>query len=590
MNSIKSIHITGRIFTALVFAGCLVFFALFFQYHIYFIEQLQIFIPDLSYVHSYLVKPAFLSSWIGDFLTQFYYLKGAGAVIIAGSLLTLLITIKGLIKKFPSAMIFQLLPLIPVIFSWIALCDPEFPLSVVISLIISVLVTLIYISIKSDRVRLLSCIFLIPFLYCAAGSGFYILTITGIFFELLRSGSKIRQLNSFILILITAVIPYLLKGHFLLTAGQAYGYLSEMTKTPLFLHYLPLISSAIVISAVIILLKRIERIPAYIGLQILVILVILLPGITIVTSFDLEKILRLDHEARNDRWEKVINLSERYKMRNNLSAYYTNMALSKLGVMPDELMEHYQPAATGLFIPVNANENYLTITLSNEVYWHLGDVNASQHSALLGMIFSPRARNSRLMKRLVKINIVNGEYAAAEKFITILEKTLFHRGWASEKRRYLFNEQECSGSKWIIDKRTVIPSRDLLKKGNEYVKTLRMLLDNNPDNRMAADYLLCFHLLSKDVETFASDFKKYYSPGRSILLPKVYQEGLLVNIAAGKKTPEDYKNYRFTPAIVKEMADYTMAFEENNGKGSALIDKYSKTYWFYYHFAVMKNE
>lgn len=590
MNSIKSIHITGRIFTALVFAGCLVFFALFFQYHIYFIEQLQIFIPDLSYVHSYLVKPASLSSWIGDFLTQFYYFKGVGAIIITGSLLILFITIKDLIKRFHPAMIFQLLLLIPVIFGWLALCDPEFPLSGVISLIISVSVTLIYVSIKSGRARLLAGIFLIPFLYCAAGSGLYILTFTGISFELFRSGSKKRLLNSFSLILITTLIPYLLKGHFLLTTAQAYGYLSEMTKTPLFLHYLPMISSAIVISAVILPLKGIKKIHAHIGLQILVILLILLPGVLTVTSFDLEKILRLDYEARNDRWEKVLSLSERYKMRNNLSAYYTNIALSKLGLMPEELMEHYQPAATGLFIPVNANENYLTITLSNEVYWHLGDVNASQHSALLGMIFSPRARNSRLMKRLVEINIVNGEYAAAEKFITILEKTLFHRGWASDKRKYLFNEQECSGSKWIVDKRAIIPSCDLLKKGDEYVKTLRMLLDNNHDNRMAEDYLLCFHLLSKNVETFAYDFKKYYSPDRGVLLPKVYQEGLLIRIASGAESYETYSNFRFDPALVKSIADYMQLYEQSGGKGAVLQEKYGSTYWFYYHFATMKTE
>ena len=114
------------------------------------------------------------------------------------------------------------------------------------------------------------------------------------------------------------------------------------------------------------------------------------------------------------------------------------------------------------------------------------------------------------MKRLVEINIVNGQYAVAEKYIGILEKTMFHREWAAGMEKYLYNESECSKADWITEKRAIIPSRDLLKKGNEYITTLRMLADNNPDNRMAIDYLLCYHLLSKDIHSFVADFEKYY--------------------------------------------------------------------------------
>ena len=266
------------------------------------------------------------------------------------------------------------------------------------------------------------------------------------------------------------------------------------------------------------------------------------------------------------------------------------MALSELGIMPDSLLEHYQPAATGLFIPVNANENYMTITFSNEVYWQLGDVNAAQHSALLGMIFSPRSRNARLMKRLVEINIVNKEYAVAGKFIGILEKTMFYRKWASDQRKFLYNEEECARSSWITGKRAVLPSDDVLKKGNEYIKTLRMLADNHAGNKMAIDYLLCYHLLIKDIPSFEKDFKKYYSSFGNILLPRVYQEGLLIPIASGKSGLEDYKQFRFSAETVESMAAYTRIYDENNGDGTFLQKKFGTTYWFYYHFAKLTSE
>jgi hypothetical protein len=253
-------------------------------------------------------------------------------------------------------------------------------------------------------------------------------------------------------------------------------------------------------------------------------------------------------------------------------------------------MDHYKPIATGLFIPVNANENYLTITMSNEVYWQLGDVNASQHSALLGTIFSPRAANIRLLQRLIEINIVNGQYAPAEKYISILEQTMFYRKWAREMKKYLYNESECSNSEWISGKRALIPSRDLLKKGNEYITTLRMLADNHPGNRMAVDYLLCYHLLCKDVESFAADFDKYYRKDSYKVLPEVYQEGLMILFARNERKTDNYREYRFSPATFKAMKEYTDLYAGDSRNRTRLYERFGKTYWFYYHFATMNIE
>ena len=116
-----------------------------------------------------------------------------------------------------------------------------------------------------------------------------------------------------------------------------------------------------------------------------------------------------------------------------------------------------------------------------------------------------------------------------------------------------------------------------------------MLLDNHPGNRMAADYLLCFHLLSKDIPSFINDFEKYYAPWAKRLLPRVYQEGLLIGIASGKTDMENLKKYVFSPEVIRSFADYTKTYEDNLGKGAPLQEKYGKTYWFYYHFAKMKE-
>jgi hypothetical protein len=586
-------RLTGNIITVFIFLGSFLFFGISYLYHLSFTEQLQVFQLTFSHFLGYLSKPAFLASYIGDFTTQFYYLKWGGAVIITASLIMLWIIFKTLLKKITGREVTFILTLVPVILGWIALCDPEYPVSNIIALIISVTVTLIYLSIRSPKVRLAAAIVMTTLLYVIAGSSFYILPVAGICYEISMKNRPWMIVNSVVLTALALLVPFNLRGVYLLKTGQSFSYLSEMTKNPGIWQYLPILAIIIIVVLLFLMAKKStaeNKSSVIFAVEILVLIASLIYGLYLKTDFTMEKILRLDFEASQERWDKVNELADKYNLHNNLSAYYSNMALSKLGRLPEELMEHYQPIATGLFIPVNANENYLTITMSNEVYWQLGDVNASQHSALLGTIFSPRAENSRLMKRLVEINIVNGQYAPAQKYIGILEKTMFHHKWAAGMEKYLYNESECSKTAWITSKRNIIPSRDLLKKGNEYITTLRMLADNHPDNRMAVDYLLCYHLLSKDIHSFLADFEKYYRSDNTHLLPKAYQEGLMICIATGERKHEDFRNFRFTPEIVNRMAEYTRLYSENNGKGAALQKEFGKTYWFYYHFATMKAD
>jgi hypothetical protein len=585
--------IPGIIIPALFFTGCLLFFGFFYNYHLFFTEQLQVFLLTFDHFTVYLSKPAFLASYIGDFLTQFYYLKWGGAVIITGTLIMLWFVLKVTLNKITGRRVSFLWPLVPVILSWIALCDLEYPVSNIIALMISVTITLIYISIRSSKARFAAGFILTPLLYVLAGSSFYILAIIGICYEISQRSRPGMFLNSSFLAILAIFVPPVLRSQYLLTTAQSYAYLSEMTRNPVIWQFFPIIGILVIISLMVLFNRKKEgemHSIILLSIEFLVLSGLLVSGILLHSDFMMEKILRLDYESSRGRWQEVRKLADKYHMHNNFSAYFSNMALAKLGHLPDELMNHYQPIATGLFIPVNANENYLTITLSNEVYWQLGDVNASQHSALLGSIFSPRSNNSRLMERLIEINIVNGQYAPAEKYISILEKTMFHRKWAEGMRKYLFNESECSKAEWITRKRAIIPSRDLLKKGNEYIETLRMLTDNHPGNRMAVDYLLCYHLLCKDIEGFAGDFDKYFRKESYEILPKVYQEGLMILFAKGERKPENYRSYRFLPATFKAMKEYTDLYAGGTRNRMQLYEKFGKTYWFYYHFATMKTE
>ncbi len=148
------------------------------------------------------------------------------------------------------------LPLMPLIFSWIALCDIGFPLAVIISLIISVITTLLYVSINNRRLRFASGVILIPVLYIVVGSYFFLFVIFVSLFEIMNGVNSREKLTSGIFLLFALMIPVSLKSVYLITTGQAYTWVSESAGNPGFNDFVPFLSLVITVVITLIPFKK----------------------------------------------------------------------------------------------------------------------------------------------------------------------------------------------------------------------------------------------------------------------------------------------------------------------------------------------
>ena len=71
----------------------------------------------------------------------------------------------------------------------------------------------------------------------------------------------------------------------------------------------------------------------------------------------------------------------------------------------------------------------------SEVTLQLDMVAVSQRSAFEAMEAIPNGNKSaRALRRLVETNLVTGQYEVASKYIAILERTSFYRGWAQKMK------------------------------------------------------------------------------------------------------------------------------------------------------------
>jgi hypothetical protein len=97
------------------------------------------------------------------------------------------------------------------------------------------------------------------------------------------------------------------------------------------------------------------------------------------------------------------------------------------------------------------------------------------------------------------------------------------------------------------------------------------LLDSNPDNEVALDYILCSTLLLKDITNFKRDYDRYCSARPR--LKKLYQEALCIWLAGTKASEEEWLRYIRQNDVLQRFAQY------NQQRGSAA---FRDTYWYYF--------
>lgn len=550
------------------------FYQFFYPYHLFFKEQIQLFLYTPDYLLSYFHKPGWVAALGGDFLTQFFYLRGGGPLVISLLLVVEWWLTKQLLQTISVSKTTALWAVLPVAADLTAhlalLYTPRNSLGLILLIITFLLIS-------SIHKKWLATSFFI--LLSASGHWLFGNAIILLPFLLLFSKNIYRpRISAKISVLIVLIFIYVGRSYYLLPVGETFLYPAVSVK-----GLLPILVFVvtIILAELTLLKEKYDHFSKWLAVALL--LLILFTGFKLNANFGLEKILSLDSETYFGHNEKVLKLAEKYQVKNRVATYYTNMALAKKGQLAEHLLDFYQPGIHGLILPVSQYEYWQTIFFSNELYYLLGDMNMAQHSAMLGNTFSPYNRSSRMMQRLAEINMVNEDYPGAGKFLKMLDKTLFHKKWAEEKMK---ENNPDSQPNWLIQKRKQIAKTDTIRTSFDYVKSIEFLVEQNPQNRIALDYLLCYHLLNKDLASFKKDYDRFAKPQFGIA-PKMYGEALLILLFREKASEETIQEYKIQPAQIHDFLNYTSRFEKIKGDLTQLTKDYGKSYWFYYHFATI---
>jgi hypothetical protein len=259
-----------------------------------------------------------------------------------------------------------------------------------------------------------------------------------------------------------------------------------------------------------------------------------------------------------------------------------NLSLAKTGTMGDRMFNFRQNGAGGLFLTFA--KEYVAPMMGGEIYYQLGLVNASQEYSFESMETTPDLGKSvRAVKRLAETNLINGHYEVAHKYLNLLEKTIFYRNWARRTEKYLYNETLINNDPDYGEKRKMMIKKDFFFKAEIMEGALNVLLQENPKNKMAFQYLMGFYLINKDLRNFMDRVPMMNDLGYTSI-PVSYQEAIMYIIGLSTDNPMVNLPYKISSDTKLRMQAYASIYTTRDNAQELLSKRFSGTYWYYLHY------
>jgi len=276
-----------------------------------------------------------------------------------------------------------------------------------------------------------------------------------------------------------------------------------------------------------------------------------------------DKLIAMDIHTVKGNWDKVLKLSER-DMHDNIASYFYNLAIAEKGTMGNDFFKHSQgPLAGTLFLRVDDDCSQFSNGAAGEVWFRLGDMTKAEQSTVVALQISPRHSGARFLVRLAEIALISGEEDTASKYLNILSKTLVYRKWALDR---IPGRMSGNVRAWLAGERAKLPREDFVYGDNGATRDLlKGLLDANPDNMLARQYLLMYDLEIVRLDEFMEDY------GRKMIPGTLFEQAMLVWMSRLDILNED--NIQKYGISRKTMQKFDQFFR--------YPDRYTDTYWYY---------
>jgi len=249
----------------------------------------------------------------------------------------------------------------------------------------------------------------------------------------------------------------------------------------------------------------------------------------------LKKLVEIDYCSNNCMWDTVLQ-----EARGVPPQFYSDhvgqnvyLALYHTGRLPYEMF-FYPPSRLITHRYFGGSGRLLSRT-AHDVHIQLGRVNEAEtiaHNAL------EEHMSAEFLMRIALTKMVKGQIDAARLYLNVLRDDLRYGRWAEGCLQRLRQDPDLSNEATVVEVRSLMIATedahlvyDQARGGFiSAERQLLSLLEQNPGNRMAFEYLMAIHLINRDLDAFAAQLprlKGFSYPGT----PLLYEEAAMLYAA-----------------------------------------------------------
>jgi hypothetical protein len=286
----------------------------------------------------------------------------------------------------------------------------------------------------------------------------------------------------------------------------------------------------------------------------------------------------VDYYAYHRMWPEVLAAASKAP-DNHFVMLQVNRALYHTGRLAGEMFQWPQQPDDLL---LTRSEYKRVFWQTFDVYLDLGLVNLAENA--LTEVLEGLGDRPMILQRLATINMAKGNLGTAKVYLGALSRTLWHRDWAVSQLAEIEADPTLAADSQIQSLRSMALDKDRPTVRLPEEQMLFWLLERNPKNRMAFEYLQSWLLLTKQLKRFVEPIGRMKDFGYAEL-PRHYEEASLI-YAYGSRKRIDLEGFKPSSQLQQRAADFgSVLAQYNTDRPAALArmqSQYRGTYFYYF--------
>lgn len=546
-------------------------------------EEMQLFQTTPSYFAEFAGRPAGISIYVGEFLTQFFNNYWIGSAVMTILMVLFMLSVYLICNRFATRsqrIINILISAIPAVFLWLVLGNQNVTLGFVVALLIVAASAYLYIATDSDypvAEKYLRMIVAASLLYWLAGPLTLIFAIVIIAYTgISRNVSVANKVCFAIASLLTLAINVFVWGAFV-TYPFSYqlfgiGYMLTPDTRSVFILVFDAFVVATPMAAYLLAVGK-ATVKGIIPFIIIIVIVPAFLGYRKAYDTATYRLLDYDYMVRANDWDGILRYSDTHQPDLPLSVSATNLAAGMAGQLDSRAFDYFQNGTEGLIPPFSKEP--ISSWNTGEIFFQLGMINSAQRFYFEGMEAIPNYnKSSRAVRRIAETAMIRGEYKLAEKYLRLLEHTTFYSKWAKRNLQLIKDPAAIDAHPLYGQLRKRMIDEDYLFSEGELDKTLGQLFIKDPSNNLARQYLILYPLLQRNLDKFVqymgvvAESYPQYNP------PLAQQALAFISMKNGQPIPQNM----VSPMVEQSLRGFAQAWTSKNPD---LIEPHRHTLYYY---------